>query len=146
MEADDLMLWRRKRKFTQTQLADMLGVSRKTINSWERGRHRVPVDIHNKLATIVVGKPREETHVCRGMANTRPDLRLYDTDGKYVWEGTEHPRNIMELDTGDIRVKNAPIRIEMLQDPEYLRRLAAFRAGTWKPTPAYIRLNRRKGD
>jgi transcriptional regulator with XRE-family HTH domain len=44
---------RRERDLTQAQLAEQLGVSQQTVNSFERGRRRVPVSLLPELALIL---------------------------------------------------------------------------------------------
>lgn len=42
MNGDELKLWRRQRKVTQQQLAQMLGVHRVTVAKWECGARSIP--------------------------------------------------------------------------------------------------------
>jgi transcriptional regulator with XRE-family HTH domain len=44
---------RKKHALTQAHLADRLGVSQQTINSFERGRRRVPVSLLPELAQLL---------------------------------------------------------------------------------------------
>lgn len=44
---------RRERALTQAQLAEQLGVSQQTVNSFERGRRRVPVSLLPELALVL---------------------------------------------------------------------------------------------
>lgn len=52
MSAEEFMLYRRKRRMTQGDIAKALGVSRLTVNNWERQRFAVPKDIVERLAAI----------------------------------------------------------------------------------------------
>lgn len=52
MSADELLLFRRKRKMTQANMASALGVSRMTINNWERERFAIPKDIVERIAAL----------------------------------------------------------------------------------------------
>lgn len=45
-----LMFERRKKKLTQTQLAEQIGVSRITINKWETGKSTPSVEMLLKLS------------------------------------------------------------------------------------------------
>jgi len=45
-----LMYERRKKSLTQTQLADVIGVSRITINKWETGKSTPSVEMLLKLS------------------------------------------------------------------------------------------------
>ena len=45
-----LMFERRKKKLTQTQLAEVIGVSRITINKWETGKSTPSVEMLLKLS------------------------------------------------------------------------------------------------
>lgn len=45
-----LMELRKKKRLTQAELADILGVARTTYSSYEQGRRTPDVDIQNKIA------------------------------------------------------------------------------------------------
>ena len=135
MDGNELRDYRRRYKMTQGDLAKFLGVSRQTVNAWEQGRHQLPLNIAARLPVTGLEKPLAERIVCIDMRHTRPDLKLFKTIGGFpgqLFRGAEHPGYILwERETG----KAWPI--EILQDPDYLARLEAFRAGTWTyPDPS----------
>ena len=49
---NDLKVWRAKFDLTQSQLAELVGVSRKTINTLERGIYTPSVTLALKLARV----------------------------------------------------------------------------------------------
>jgi len=43
MDASDFLIWRKSLRYTQAEAAEKLGVSRATIQNWERAFTRVPI-------------------------------------------------------------------------------------------------------
>ena len=96
MDQNDLLLWRRQRKVTQADLAEHLGVSRKTLVNWELGKHRLPMDLParlERLAFTLMPKAMAEapTVLTLETARLRPDLRLYGQPDFPTYFGPEHP-------------------------------------------------------
>ena len=98
MEGIDILVWRRKRNMTQSTLAGHLGVSRATVINWERGNHRLPMNMASRLETIAYTlapapekKPRFSVTPERRAAimvdlNTRrPSFQLMTDEEKHVW-------------------------------------------------------------
>lgn len=52
MTATQLQAWRDKRGLTQQQLADLLGVSRYTVQAWELGRNPLSPFLHLALKEL----------------------------------------------------------------------------------------------
>ena len=55
MTANEFMLFRRSLKMTQGDMANALGVSRFTVNNWEREKFAVPRDIVERIAAKGIG-------------------------------------------------------------------------------------------
>lgn len=114
MQGDDLLLWRRRAGYTQGTLAEVLGVSRQTVNAWENGRHAVPDDILARLpaasAPQTASKPSILTYVT---AKAWPHLQLYVRLGKHHVRGPHHPEIVLRRDIP------RPIDAAVLETGEY---------------------------
>ncbi len=49
MNPADLKKWRKKKNYSQSQLAKVLGVATLTVSRWERGEREVPSFLHLAL-------------------------------------------------------------------------------------------------
>lgn len=58
MDAAELVTWRKGREMTQAQLADGLGVSKRTLLRWEGGDTPIPGDMEDRL--VMIGRPGGE--------------------------------------------------------------------------------------
>ena len=54
VQAEEVHLWRRRRKWTQTELANALGVSRQAVANWENGRSRTPKNLYECLSKLAM--------------------------------------------------------------------------------------------
>lgn len=68
MEPSELTKWRKEHKYTQQQLADLLGVARMTVVRWERAMREIPPFLH--LALTGLEKKGGEEKAKRGRKGT----------------------------------------------------------------------------
>lgn len=54
-----LVAWRKGRDLTQAELADLIGVTRKTVNAWENGRGEPSVTELYKLEKVLKLNPSD---------------------------------------------------------------------------------------
>jgi DNA-binding XRE family transcriptional regulator len=52
MEPSELIKWRKDQKYTQQELADLLGVARMTIVRWEKAMREIPTFLHLALRSL----------------------------------------------------------------------------------------------
>lgn len=52
MDSDDLRRWRKRSKYSQSQLAKALGVITITVSRWERGVREIPSFLHLALERL----------------------------------------------------------------------------------------------
>jgi len=52
MKPSELTKWRKDQKYTQRELADLLGVARMTVVRWERGMREIPPFLHLALQSL----------------------------------------------------------------------------------------------
>jgi transcriptional regulator with XRE-family HTH domain len=52
MKHKDLITWRKRNKYSQSQLAKVLGVDVMTISRWERGVRAIPSYLHLALERL----------------------------------------------------------------------------------------------
>lgn len=69
MTREELISWRKQRGVNQGQMANMLGTSRQTVISWERGRYAIPDDLHIRLDRAA---PAEATQRSKREGRIRP--------------------------------------------------------------------------
>lgn len=69
MTREELISWRKQRGVNQGQMADMIGVSRQTVISWERGRYAIPDDIEVRLSPA---SPKESEQRARREGRITP--------------------------------------------------------------------------
>ena len=127
----EIMLWRRARKMTQGILSKHLGVSRQTVNNWEQGKTRAPLDLAQrleKLAFTTAPKPVDvaPTHI---MPRTAPKLYSRAYKGGYAPLGV-HPASLVnagflapEVLDGALRDTDgywSMVPYTVLEDPRYL--------------------------
>jgi transcriptional regulator with XRE-family HTH domain len=49
MKPSELIKWRKKNRFTQKELADLLGVAEVTVFRWEKAMRKIPPFLHLAL-------------------------------------------------------------------------------------------------
>ena len=138
MDPTDLLLWRKRNKLDQKQLAALLGVHVNTVSYWETGRQKLPIDLWPRLQNIeripalerLANKKKAPEAVIPKHAHLRPDLRLFGAADGYGGHlrGDEHPRRLLAPRLDDVQL----IPWSILESPEYLAALAAHRS---KSTP-----------
>jgi transcriptional regulator with XRE-family HTH domain len=52
MTCDDLKTWRKKNGYSQSQLAEVLGIATLTVSRWERGDREIPPYLHITLKCV----------------------------------------------------------------------------------------------
>ena len=52
MEPSELLKWRKEQKYTQQELADLLGVARMTVVRWEKAMRKIPPFLHLALQSL----------------------------------------------------------------------------------------------
>jgi putative transcriptional regulator len=70
-----LRVLRAERKMSQAELADMLDVSRQTVNAVEAGRHDPSLSLAFRFA-VIFGQPVEEIFL--GLQDARDALKIAD--------------------------------------------------------------------
>ena len=53
MKPETLKTWRQAEGWSQEKLGDFLGVDRKTVNRWERGRHPISATAKKLLERVM---------------------------------------------------------------------------------------------
>ncbi len=72
MEPSELVKWRKEQKYTQQELAALLGVARNTVVRWEKAMREIPPFLH--LALQSLEKKGGDT-ANRGKAKSRGRLK-----------------------------------------------------------------------
>lgn len=69
MTKDELKEWRGKRKISQQQLADLLGVAKVTVARWELGMRQIPPFLHLALRFLEKYKKKGGEKRAKGKKN-----------------------------------------------------------------------------
>jgi DNA-binding XRE family transcriptional regulator len=132
MKPIELLAWRRENKFTQARLGVALGVSRRTIHSWENGTYNMPDDMPIQLAKLTTQAPGDAALaepppiVCPNTTERR--YRQYALYIKHRADGystgPEHPRNLFPSKWR----QDERIPLAFLETDEYRQAVAQHRS------------------
>lgn len=159
LDEHDLRRWRRERKLTQSRLAELLGVTQRTLINWEAGKG-IPLNLAERLEPIALqlraaaeGSKAQMVpdRLTVDTAALRPDLRLYKPRRSRqapIERGPEHPISLFWQRQADLAAlyphaaNNEPgeagmryVPWEFLEHPLYLAALRQFRANERPDAP-----------
>jgi transcriptional regulator with XRE-family HTH domain len=72
---DELKAWRKANKFTQSEIARELGVSRLTIANWEAGRSKPARNLRQNLEKVLPGSTTKPIPLEPAVAEPRPPVQ-----------------------------------------------------------------------
>ncbi len=75
MESSEFVLFRKKLKKTQTQIAQLLGISAKAVHSYEQGWRSVPTHVERQMLFLVTRINRDKKKKSCWDINKCPDDR-----------------------------------------------------------------------
>ncbi len=89
MTGKEIAEWRKKNKWSQTQLARAVGTDQSIVSKWERGRLRPPDDIYQRLVKAMARKQRDyERKGGQPVAALLPEMKgrnTYDNAPERNW-------------------------------------------------------------
>lgn len=59
MESSELLKWRKRHKYTQSELAQKLGVTKTTVYRWEKAMREIPPFLHLTLKCLEKEKSKK---------------------------------------------------------------------------------------
>lgn len=90
MTPDEFKKMRKAAGFTQAQMAERLGVSRRTVISWEAGEYSLPADIADKVAAESLQASPNVKHK-EITFKTHPHMYNKHPGGKVIQRNHNHP-------------------------------------------------------
>lgn len=57
MTAEELIEWRKRLKLSQAKAAELLGCSRRGLQQWETGKHKIPKTVALAVAAVSFNLP-----------------------------------------------------------------------------------------
>ena len=130
MEALEFMLWRRRHRLKQSELAKFLHLSRVMVSHYETGTYKIPGDMEFRLSALAESKAAEppppewvDEHCCSHLYD-----RMKGNKGWLVYERLNHPSKLLNV--------RGPIPYAVLDSLQYKTELAKYNADTrlWEKT------------